>query len=58
MPMEVKTIFFFTDFFVYLRERERAEEGGEGEGEEREPYADSLLSTESHMGLDLMTPRT
>ena len=52
----------FKKYFIYLFERERtcvpvhtrAEEGVEGEGR-RESQADSELSAEPDMGLDVMT---
>jgi len=44
---------FFKDLFIYLRERES--ERGRGQRERENLEADSLLSTESDVGLDPST---
>ena len=46
---------FFKDLFIYLRERESMSRRGE---RETESQADSALSTEPDVGLDLMTLRS
>ena len=47
----------FKDFFLYLREIERRSRG-KGVGRGKESQADSLLSNEPDLGLDLKTPRS
>lgn len=48
----------FLKRLIYVRERAHAQagKGAEGEGEEENPQADSLLSAELDMGLDPRTP--
>ena len=43
--------------FIYSRETESAYEGRKGKGE-KESQADSILSMEPHVGLDLMMLRS
>ena len=50
----VKIIDFFKDF-IYLRKRVRGRD--RGRRREKESQADSALSAEPNMGLDLMTLR-
>lgn len=58
MPFYILEIFsdFFKDLYINLRKRERERVNiSRGRGRGRESQAYSMLSTESHAGLNLMT---